>query len=181
MEKLTFSKLSLTDLKRFVTLQEGPIAPYPWTHVDSIILTDQELQQLQYVKSRLVNYDTQLMNEITLWARAIYPLLLLAESGEVQAWGGIPLAARYAQFEIEGVADGVLGKTVAGRIETPYLEETTKMATHLYHQDFYAWVIHNVDLLRQGKYSEIDSANLAEELDSMGKREKRELINTVPA
>ncbi len=121
MEKLVFSKLSLTDLKRLVTLQEGPIASYPWTLVDTLTLTDQERQQLQYIKSRLINSDIQLMNESTLWARAIYPLLLLAEHGDIQAWGEVPLYAQYVQFEIEGIADGVLGKTVAGRIETPYL------------------------------------------------------------
>jgi len=79
------------------------------------------MQQLQYIKSHLINYDTQLMNQSTLWARAIYPLLLLAEHGNIQSWCEVPLHAQYVQFEIESIADGVLAKTVAGRIETPYL------------------------------------------------------------
>jgi hypothetical protein len=37
-----------------------------------------------------------------------------------------------------------------------------------YHQDFYAWSKHNASLLRQGKLSEIDVLNLAEELDDIG-------------
>src|SRR3990167_6767445 len=46
-----------------------------------------------------------------------------------------------------------------------------------YNQDFYAWTIHNAESLRQGKLSEIDLENVAEEIESMGKSEKRELLN----
>jgi len=46
-----------------------------------------------------------------------------------------------------------------------------------YEKDFYAWAIHNAQLLRAGKLSEIDIENIAEEIESMGKSEKRELIN----
>ena len=121
MEKLVLSKISLADLKRLVTLQEGTVAPHPWAQIDSIALTDNEQRQVQDLKSRLSNCDTHLMNEATIWARAIYPLLSLAEQEPIQAWAEVPLQAQYAQFEIEGVADGVLGKTVAGRVESPYL------------------------------------------------------------
>lgn len=61
------------------------------------------------------------MNEATIWARGIYPLLLLAEQGNIEAWAGVAMRATYPQFEIEGIADGVLGKCVSGFIETPYL------------------------------------------------------------
>ena len=46
-----------------------------------------------------------------------------------------------------------------------------------YDQDFYAWTLHNARLLRQGRLSEIDAANIAEELESMGKSQKRALSN----
>lgn len=46
-----------------------------------------------------------------------------------------------------------------------------------YSRDFYAWAIQNAKLLRDGKLSEIDVENIAEEIESMGKSEKRELIN----
>ena len=46
-----------------------------------------------------------------------------------------------------------------------------------YEQDFYAWITHNVKLLREGNLSEIDVEHIAEEIESMGKSEKRELIN----
>ncbi|HVV69555.1 MAG TPA: DUF29 domain-containing protein [Gammaproteobacteria bacterium] len=46
-----------------------------------------------------------------------------------------------------------------------------------YDKDFYAWTIHNAELIRQKKFQEIDVAHIAEELESMGKSEKRELAS----
>lgn len=46
-----------------------------------------------------------------------------------------------------------------------------------YDQDFYAWTIDSAKLIRAGKFSEIDIEHLAEEIESMGKSEKRELIH----
>lgn len=50
-------------------------------------------------------------------------------------------------------------------------------ADKMYDQDFYAWAITNAELLRQGRFSEIDIQHVAEELESMGKSERRELIS----
>lgn len=46
-----------------------------------------------------------------------------------------------------------------------------------YEQDFYLWLSDNVKLLREGRLSEIDIENIAEELDAMSKSQYRELIN----
>lgn len=46
-----------------------------------------------------------------------------------------------------------------------------------YNKDFYTWILHNVALIRAGKFSEIDSEHIAEELESMGRSERRELIS----
>jgi hypothetical protein len=46
-----------------------------------------------------------------------------------------------------------------------------------YEHDFYAWSMQNAELVRQGRWEEIDQENVAEELEYMGKREKRELVN----
>lgn len=46
-----------------------------------------------------------------------------------------------------------------------------------YNKDFYAWAMRNAELIRQGKFSEIDNDNVAEELESMGRSDKRELLN----
>ncbi len=47
----------------------------------------------------------------------------------------------------------------------------------LYQKDYYGWLQENVRLIRERKFSEIDTENLIEELESMGKSEKRELSN----
>jgi hypothetical protein len=46
-----------------------------------------------------------------------------------------------------------------------------------YTTDFCAWITHNTELMRLGKFSEMDVEHIAEELESMGRSEKRELIN----
>jgi hypothetical protein len=48
-------------------------------------------------------------------------------------------------------------------------------ATDLYDTDFYAWTVATANLLRQQRFMEIDIAHLAEELEDMGKRERRSL------
>ena len=45
----------------------------------------------------------------------------------------------------------------------------------LYDQDFYAWANEQAALLRSGRLSEADIEHVAEEIESMGKTEKREL------
>jgi hypothetical protein len=47
----------------------------------------------------------------------------------------------------------------------------------LYEQDFYAWANEQAALLRAGRLSEADIEHVAEEIESMGKTEKRELVN----
>lgn len=121
MEKLILSKLSLTELKAVIYLQEGKIADHSWTQIETISLTNYELERIQDIQSHLWNEDTHLMNEATIWARGIYPLLLLAERNSIRAWAAVPLQAQYPQFEIDAIADGVLGKVVMGRVEYPYL------------------------------------------------------------
>src|SRR5271168_5304601 len=52
----------------------------------------------------------------------------------------------------------------------------TKNAT-LYDTDFYAWANEQAALLRAGRLSEADIQNIAEEIESMGRSEKRELVS----
>jgi hypothetical protein len=44
-----------------------------------------------------------------------------------------------------------------------------------YDEDFYAWLVHNARLLREGRLSAVDAAHVAEELEDMGKSQKRAL------
>jgi len=53
--------------------------------------------------------------------RGIYPLLILAERGQIQAWAEVSLASNFADVKLTGTADGVLAKVVGGTVRTPYL------------------------------------------------------------
>lgn len=46
---------------------------------------------------------------------------------------------------------------------------------HLYETDLYAWAIRNAALLRAGELDRIDPEHIAEELESMGRSERRAL------
>jgi hypothetical protein len=50
-------------------------------------------------------------------------------------------------------------------------------ASPLYERDFYAWANEQAALLREGKLGEADIEHIAEEIESMGRTEKRELIS----
>ncbi len=119
--KFTFSNITLENLTQFVNLQEGNIGEYEWTQTDSLPVTNSETQSLQELTARLRKTPTLLVNEATLWARVIYPLLVLAEQDPIQVWSQVPLQAQYAKFELEGIADGVFGKIALGRVKSPYL------------------------------------------------------------
>jgi predicted nucleic acid-binding Zn-ribbon protein len=45
----------------------------------------------------------------------------------------------------------------------------------LYDRDFYAWANEQAGLLREGRLSGADIANIAEEIETLGRNEKREL------
>ncbi|MDA0867288.1 MAG: hypothetical protein O2890_12910, partial [Cyanobacteria bacterium] len=119
--QLSCSSLTLTQLKTLVKIQDAGVQPYPWTDVSGVTLSTHVQRQVADLRDRLRQDRPQLMNEATVWARAIYPLLMLAEQGTIRAWAQVPLRAKYPDFEISGVADGVLGKGVTGDLEAPYL------------------------------------------------------------
>lgn len=50
------------------------------------------------------------------------------------------------------------------------------MPTH-YDQDAYAWALEQASLLRSGKLDQLDTEHLAEEIESMGKSERRALVS----
>jgi hypothetical protein len=47
----------------------------------------------------------------------------------------------------------------------------------LHDSDFYAWSLEQAGLLRTGRIGEADLETIAEEIESMGKTEKRELVS----
>jgi hypothetical protein len=51
------------------------------------------------------------------------------------------------------------------------------MSGSLYEKDFYAWANEQAALLRAGNLAAADIENIAEEIESMGRSEKRELVS----
>ena len=49
------------------------------------------------------------------------------------------------------------------------------MSLAIHENDFYGWITYQTDLLKAGRYNELDTENLIEEMESMGKSEKRAL------
>lgn len=55
---------------------------------------------------------------------------------------------------------------------TAKLPSTTNK-NNLYERDYYLWLEHTAQLIKEGKFSEVDAANLIEEIEDMGRSEKR--------
>ena len=120
MQVYSFSELSEATLREFVTLHIQRGVSSEWENMQKPGLTPAEVAQIDYLKSILRERALVVMNEGTLWARAIYPLLVLAEHTYIRAWTGVPLRATYPSFELEGVADGALAPAAAGKPCQPY-------------------------------------------------------------
>ena len=121
VNKLVLSTLSLAELKQYVNVEQKGIRNYVWTHVEAVALTPEEEHRVQSLQKLLATDPVHLLNEATIWARVIYPLIQLAEAEDIRALAGVPLQAHYPKFELEGIADGVIGKSYVGKIESPYL------------------------------------------------------------
>ena len=120
MHTYALSQLTEKTLNTLVELheQDGPIEV--WEKMQ-IPLTAEEGVMLDYLKADTQQRHLTRLNEATLWARTIYPLLRLAEQGQVCAWAGVFLKATYPTFELEGEADGALAPAVAEKVRSPYL------------------------------------------------------------
>src|SRR5262249_3778294 len=108
MQSFNFSRLTAGFLNSMVTLLEKGVTPALWETTD-VSLTEHERQRVEAIISSLDHKSIVLMNEATIWSRAIYPLLVLAEQDEFEAWSQLPLKAEYPRFVLEGIADGAVG------------------------------------------------------------------------
>jgi hypothetical protein len=57
------------------------------------------------------------------------------------------------------------------------MQSTDPSTSRGYDQDFYGWLVHNARLLREGRLSAVDAEHIAEELEDMGKSQKRALAS----
>ncbi len=120
MQTFKFSELTAESLNSIAALDEKGVVPEMWDRID-VSLSRQERQLVKVIVSFLLNESVILMNEATIWSRAIYPLLMLAEQGRLNAWSQLPLKAQYPGFRLEGIADGVVGHNISGITKSYYL------------------------------------------------------------
>ena len=120
MQTYPLSQLTEETLNTLVELHEQDGDLEVWEKMQ-MPLTAEEGVMLDYLKADTQQRHLTRLNEATLWARTIYPLLRLAENDRIVAWAGVLLKATYPAFELEGEADGALAPAVAGKIRGPYL------------------------------------------------------------
>ncbi|MHC5725341.1 MAG: DUF29 domain-containing protein, partial [Nostoc sp.] len=54
-------------------------------------------------------------------------------------------------------------------------QSQTTSGSNLYEQDFYLWIQTTAELLKQGRLTELDLENLIDEIETMGRSEKKAL------
>ncbi|OQX27755.1 MAG: hypothetical protein BWK80_03740 [Desulfobacteraceae bacterium IS3] len=121
LPRYLFSELTLKDIRHIVRLKEQRVTIDSWFKEDQILLSEPEKQRIEYIKGCLLPYETTLMNEATIWGRAIYPMLLMSEKDDLQAHAEVFLEAEYPCFVLNGIADAVIGKCQAGCLDAPYI------------------------------------------------------------
>lgn len=118
MQRYTFSELDLKRLREIVNFKEADFADW---QPDLLPLSDEEKLIIDFLKKRLQTESIVSFNEATIWGKAIYPLLLMAEKRPFVAWAQIGLQAEFAEFWLEGIADGVIGTAKIGHLASPFL------------------------------------------------------------
>jgi hypothetical protein len=133
MRTLSFSELAevgeALDLG-FVRSRLHASAAEPWSSLAKTPLTAQERADLDALRRRLAFTSTSRANEATLWARAIYPLLMVAEVDDVRAWSQVALSVVVRgddlrglgdePLRLHGIVDGALAVDAAGQPVAPF-------------------------------------------------------------
>lgn len=121
MRKLLFTQLSWDDITSLVKLHEHGIRRDPWEELARGELSDTDQRIIERVTEGLRRIQPSLVNEATIWSRAIFPLLFLAETERIVAQAEVPLAARIGDVELTGTADGAFGTPLSGELRAPFL------------------------------------------------------------
>jgi hypothetical protein len=121
MKTYAFNQLSSPALAEIVQIHREPIQPGVWDELARRELGERERSAIELITGKLFYFRAHLANEATVWARAIYPLLVLAEREGILAFSGVPLYASFDDVELRGEADGALAASVDEEPAAPYL------------------------------------------------------------
>ncbi len=121
MQRISFAAITLDEFDAIVSVRDHGLQRSPWDELSLAELTPEEQQTVDRLSADLRRYQPSLVNEATVFARSVYPMLVLAEAEGVQALAGVPLSAQVGDFELAGIADGALGRPHAGELRSPFL------------------------------------------------------------
>jgi hypothetical protein len=110
MSTYALGQLTMDQLGELVDVQDQGVLPGLWDDRPLGQLAEDEQASLAALRRRLVSFKTHLVNEATIWARAIYPLLAMAERDNICAFSGVPLSATLGRGELRGEVDGALAR-----------------------------------------------------------------------
>jgi len=121
MKTYAFNQLNATNLQEIAAIHYELAQPAVWEELARREIGELERSALAPLLAKLRDFGLHLANEATVWARAIYPLLALAERRGIFAFSVVPLSAKLDDVEIRGEADGALAASVNAEPRTPYL------------------------------------------------------------
>jgi hypothetical protein len=120
MESYALKELTTAQLREVAVIRHEAKQPAVWEKLARREIGERERAALELILDKLRDYGTLRVNEATLWARAIYPLLALAERDDIRAWSLVPLAGTFNDVELGGEVDGALASSFAEEVELPY-------------------------------------------------------------
>jgi hypothetical protein len=122
MPSYPLGSLTLDQLRELVELRDRGIQQGGWDDRERGELTHDEQVFLSVVHQHLLSQKAHLLNEATIWARAIYPLLSLAERDNVRAYAEVTLSATLGRGDLRGEVDGALATMgINSQAVSPYL------------------------------------------------------------
>ncbi len=121
MKTYALDELNAAKLDEVATIHRERAQPEVWEELGRVEIGEQARSALDLIVAKLRGFRAHMANEATVWSRAIYPLLALAERGEIVAFSRVALAARFDDVELCGEADGALAASVDEEPSTPYL------------------------------------------------------------
>jgi hypothetical protein len=121
MPAYPLGSLTVAQLGELVEIEDREVLPELWEERKTGELVEDERIRLSALRRQLVSFKVQIVNEATLWARAIYPLLVMAERDKIHAFTEVAVSATLGRGELRGEVDGALARMgLRGDAVSPY-------------------------------------------------------------
>ncbi len=93
MGSFSLAALTVDSRQSLCRLTGHDVTDEPWRSLAATELSVDDRRLAAFYTSKNVSASATAMNESTVWARVIYPLLMLAEVRDVRAWSQVPIMA----------------------------------------------------------------------------------------